>query len=173
MKRFSFSVVAAMTAMALCAGVLPAQPRGNAPFERDRPQMRRNIAEELELTDAQKEQFQKIRLQAHKQRIEQRAKMQLARLELRELVQAANPDQKLIDAKITDISKLQETILRHRIATHMEMQKVLTPEQRKKAQELWPFHGLRDFDEFEGRPGRGMHRGMRMQGMRGMMLFED
>lgn len=173
MKRFSFSLAAALMAMALCANLLQAQPRGHAPADRDRPQMRRNIIEELGLTDEQKEKIRQIRVQAHKQRIEQRAKMQLARIELRELVQAGNPDQKLLDAKIAEVSKLQETALRNRIATHLEVQKVFTAEQRKKAQELRPFRGFGDFDEFEGRPGWGMRRGMRMHGMQGVPEFEE
>lgn len=173
MKRISFLLVTALMATALVTNALQAQPRGNFRGDRDRPQMRKEIAEELGLSDEQKEKIRQIHLEARKQAIAHRAKVQLAHIELRELIQADNPDQTKINAKITEVSKLHETALRNRIATQLEVQKVFTPEQRKKAQELRPFRGMRDFDDFDGRPGPGMHRGMRMQGMPDIMPFED
>lgn len=173
MKRFSFLFATALMAAALCTTVLQAQPRGNFRGDRDRPQMRNEIAEELGLSDEQKEKIRQIRQEARKQAIAHRAKVQLAHIELQELVQADNPDQNKINAKISEVSKLHETGMRNRIATQLDVQKVFTPEQRKKAQELRPFRGMRDFDDFEGRPGPGMHRGMRMQGMPDIMPFEE
>lgn len=173
MKRLSVFFVAAVMAAALCTDLLQAQPRGNFRGDRDRPQMRKEIAEELGLSGEQKEKIQQIRLEARKQAIAHRAKVQLAHIELQELLQADNPDQNKINAKISEVSKLHETGMRNRIATQLDVQKVLTPEQRKKAQELRPFRGMRDYDDFEGRPGPGMHRGMRMQGMPDIMPFEE
>jgi Spy/CpxP family protein refolding chaperone len=53
--------------------------------------------EELDLSSEQKEKIQRIRLEARKQHIAHHAKLQLAQLELHELIEADAPDQKKIE----------------------------------------------------------------------------
>ncbi len=138
MKRFPHLFTGALAVLVLSAGLLPAQPRMGMRGGPERMQQRKDFAEELGLSTEQQEKIRQIRLAAHKQNIEQRAKLQLARLELHELMQADSPDQKQIDAKLAELSKLREAAMRSHVTTFLEVQKVLTPEQRKKAKELWP-----------------------------------
>ncbi|MDZ7267462.1 MAG: Spy/CpxP family protein refolding chaperone [candidate division KSB1 bacterium] len=177
MKRFPHFLTGALAVMVLGAGLLQAQPRMAMRGGPERVQERKSLVEELGLSSEQQEKIRQIRLAAHKQNIEQRAKLQLARLELHELMQADSPDQKQIDAKIAELGKLREAAMRSHVATFLEVQKVLTPEQRKKAKELRPLGlGPGFFGPGFGRrhDGPGMGRGLGgPHGRPGMWRFED
>jgi Spy/CpxP family protein refolding chaperone len=156
MKRFSLFAIAAIVLM---AGMAVAQPHGRTLQRAEAGQMRKSMFEELGLTDQQKEQIRQALLDAHKKNIDVEAKQKLGRLELHELMSADTPDQSKINAKITELSKLNETRMRNRIESHLAIQKVLTPEQRTKMKALRPFGPLRGgFRHFEGGPGM-MRRG--------------
>ena len=101
------------------------------------------LSEALNLSDEQKAQVRQIMLEARKKNITTEAQHKLARLELHELMQADTPDVKKIDAKISEVSKLRETMMRAHIESRLAMQKILTPEQRKKMQEIRPFERMR------------------------------
>ena len=171
MSRFNSSLLSGFAAIALCVGVASAQPRTGMQAGPHRLELHQQFMEELDLSSEQKEKIQGIRLEARKQRIAHHAKLQLAQLELHELIEADTPDQKKIDVKIAELSKLRETAMRDRITTHLEVQKILTPEQRKKAKDLRPFRGDHGFDGFHG--GAGMRRGLGPWGNPGMRPFED
>jgi Spy/CpxP family protein refolding chaperone len=160
MKRFSFSLIAGCVAAVLMAGMAMAQPRGGMMRRAEGEQMRKPMFEELGLTDQQKEQIRQVILGTRKKNIDVEAKQKLARIELHELMAADTPDQNKINAKISELSKLHENLMRNRIESHLAVQKVLTPEQRKKAKELRPLmrerHG--GFRHFQG-GGPGMMRG--------------
>jgi hypothetical protein len=91
-------------------------------------------------------------LDTHKKNIDVEAKQKLGRIELHELMSADAPDQGKINAKIAELSKLHETRMRNHVESMLAVQKVLTPEQRKKAKELRPLMrghfrgGARHFD---------------------------
>jgi Spy/CpxP family protein refolding chaperone len=123
-------------------------------------QMRKPMFEELGLTDQQKEQIHQAMLDTRKKNIDVEAKQKLASIELHELMGADTPDQSKINAKISELSKLHETLMRNRVELHLAIQKGLTPEQRKKAKELRPL--MREhrggFRHFQG-GGPGMMRG--------------
>lgn len=128
------------------------------PHERKRPfGAGERLSEDLNLSDEQKAQIRQIMLDTRKKNITTEAQHKLARLELQELMRAETPDVKKIDAKISEVSKLHETMMRARIDARLAMQKLLTPEQRKKMQELRPFeHFMRGRGHFGGM-GPGMH----------------
>jgi Spy/CpxP family protein refolding chaperone len=140
MKRQLLFAVTMLLALVFGASALLAQPRQQ---RTDVPGMHQRLAEALNLSDEQKTQIHQIMLDTRKKNIDTKAKLELARLELHELMRADAPDQKKIDVKITEVSKLRETMMRARIESHLAMQKLLTPEQRKKMQELRPFERLR------------------------------
>jgi Spy/CpxP family protein refolding chaperone len=153
MKRFSLSLIAGCAALMLMSSMAMAQPRGGMRQRAEGEQMRKPMFEELGLTDQQKEQIRQARLDTRKKNIDVEAKQKLARIELHELMGADTPDQSKINAKISE--------LRNRIESHLAVQKVLTPEQRKKAKELRPLMHERfrgGFRHFQG-GGPGMMRG--------------
>jgi protein CpxP len=150
MKRLSFLMIATV----LLANLVMAQP----PQDRMRPRgmMGEPLLEELGLSDEQKAQIHQIRLETRKKNIDTEAKLKLARIELHELMDVDTPDQGKINTKITEVSQLREKIMRSHIESRLAVQKILTPEQRKKAKELRPQfrQRVRDF----GGPGM-MRRG--------------
>lgn len=162
MKRFSLSLIAGCAAIMLMSSIAMAQPRGGMRprAEGEQKQMRKPMFEELGLTDQQREQIRQVMLDTRKKNIDVEAKQKLARIELHELMGADTPDQSKINAKISELSKLHETLMRTRIESHLAVQKVLTPDQRKKAKELRPMMRERrgGFRHFQG-GGPGMMRG--------------
>jgi Spy/CpxP family protein refolding chaperone len=168
MKRFIFYVMAVAIGVALFAAVANAQPRERMMMRGEGPAMRLRLAEELNLTDEQKDQIHQIFLDARKKNIDVNAKQQLARIELHELMTADSPDQKKIDAKVAELSQLHSAKMSSHIASVLAVQKLLTPEQRKKAKEL------RLFERFGPRGFGGMmHDGPRGGGFRRHMMMRD
>ena len=96
-------------------------------------QQRKRSMNDLNLTDAQQEQFQKISFDAQKKQIELRAKMETAKLELRRLMHADAVDKSAIEKKLNDIASARTALEMNRINGWIEKNKVLTPEQQK----LW------------------------------------
>lgn len=160
MKRFSLSLIAGCAAIMLMSSLSAAQPRAGMRQRAEGEQMRQPLWEQLGLTDEQKAQIRQIMLDTRKKNIDVEAKQKLARIELHELMAADTPDQSKINAKIMELSKFHETLMRNRIESHLAVQKVLTPEQHKKAKELRPFMRERrgGFRHFQG-GGPGMMRG--------------
>lgn len=94
------------------------------------------LMEELNLSAEQKDKIHQIRTDNQKKNIETNAQIKVARLELRELVSADDPDKGKIDDKISLISQLQEEKMSQHVNTMLAVKEVLTPEQREKAKEL-------------------------------------
>jgi Spy/CpxP family protein refolding chaperone len=89
------------------------------------------ILGKLKLTDAQKKEIDKLVFDAAKQAIAQRAKVATARLELRQLLKADNPEKNAIEKKINEIADLSTQTHIDRIDGWFAVNKLLTPEQQK------------------------------------------
>jgi Spy/CpxP family protein refolding chaperone len=96
-------------------------------------QQRKRSKNDLNLTDTQQEQFQKISFEAQKKQIELRAKMETAKLELRRLMHADAVDKSAIEKKLNEIASSRTALEMNRINGWIEKNKVLTSEQQK----LW------------------------------------
>jgi len=134
MKRFSLLALA----MLVIANLAMAQPpQGGVLKHREMMKERpgKSPLEELGLSDAQKSQIHQTMLDTRKKNIDVEAKLKLAGIELHELMRAETPDQAKINVKISEVSKLRETLMRNGIETKLAVHKILTPEQRKKLQE--------------------------------------
>jgi len=145
MKRFSLMALA----MLIFATVAMAQPPQSGMMHREmmKERLGKSPLEELGLSDAQKSQIHQTLLDTRKKNIDVEAKLKLAGIELHELTNAETPDQAKINAKISEVSKLRETLMRNGIETKLAVQKILTPEQRKK------MHGSRASIFGRGRHG--------------------
>ncbi|MCA9742513.1 MAG: Spy/CpxP family protein refolding chaperone [Deferribacteres bacterium] len=173
MKKYSAFVAA--TCLMLIASLAIAQPRQRQFQKQGGPAKGAFMAEALGLTDVQKEQIQGIHSAAQKERIDRQAKMKIARIELRELMVADTPDQGKIDAKVNELSTLQASMMKARVHNQLAVQKILTPEQRKKAKALRLQHGgrgMRGKARFERR-GSGGARGNRPLGGPGTGAVEE
>ena len=167
MKRFFLYVMAVVIGVVLFAAVANAQPQGRMMHREKGPGFGMRLGDELDLTDAQKDQIHQIFLDARKKNIDTNAKQELARIELHELMMADTPDQKKIDAKVAELSQLHGAKMSARISSVLAVQKLLTPEQRKKAKELRLFErfGHRGFGRglMHDGPGDGFRRHMQMR----------
>jgi len=91
---------------------------------------------ELGLSDEQATQLRKMWVDGRKQAIRQRADLEIARIELRELTEAPVVDQKAVDAKVKAISDLQAARLKARTDQRLAMRRILSPEQQEKMKQL-------------------------------------
>lgn len=96
----------------------------------DRPR-RFQFMEELKLTDAQNEQFEKISYDTEKKQIELRSKIASAQLDLRRLMDADSPDKSAIEKKFNEIASAQTAMKMNHFNGWFEKNKLLTPEQQK------------------------------------------
>ncbi|NUN71107.1 MAG: periplasmic heavy metal sensor [Bacteroidetes bacterium] len=131
----------------LSALLLGAQP-GPGPERERRPGMH----DKLNLTDAQKEQFEKISFDMKKKQIEIRAKLETARLELRRLIGADSFDKSAVEKKLTEIAGLEVQMKMNHFTTWSEKNKALTPEQQK----VWKNTLKEQGAKRRQRPGRMM-----------------
>jgi Spy/CpxP family protein refolding chaperone len=133
MRRLGAILAAAAIALTSAA---VAQPGPDA-AKGDRPMGRhQRMMDQLNLTEKQHDQIEKLRLEHQKAATEMHAKIRIARLELRELFLADKLDRGAIEKKtdaITDLQRKAKTqLLDHLFAVY----DVLTPDQQK----IWKKH---------------------------------
>lgn len=86
----------------------------------------------LDLTDAQREKLADLHERQQRKAIQARADLQIARMDLRKLMQADAPSATAINAQIDKVSRLQSDMRKSQVATHLEARALLTPEQQKQ-----------------------------------------
>lgn len=90
----------------------------------------------LDLTDAQRERMRALHVAHRRKAIQAKADLQLARLDLHQMMQQDKPQKAAIDAQIDRIARLRADLHKSRVATHLEAHALLTPEQQKQLREL-------------------------------------
>src|SRR5262245_7159354 len=98
MRRRQALIVTVLLTVAFGASALQAQPRPRTASSGKHER----LAEALNLTDDQKAQMRQIMVDTRKKNIDTKAKLELAQLDLHELMRVDEPDQKKIDAKISE-----------------------------------------------------------------------
>jgi Spy/CpxP family protein refolding chaperone len=116
----------------------------------------RMLKEELGLSDEQTKQLKPIVLQAMKTEIQQRADLQIAEIDLGELLEAAPVDMAQVEAKLKGIEGLRTMLRLTLIKAHEQAKALLTPEQRQKLERL--------HDRMPGMMGSGPMGMMEMMG---------
>jgi Spy/CpxP family protein refolding chaperone len=143
MRRRYLWIGAVVVVLALGASVVHARGHrgGNHHFAGPR-------FEELDLTQMQKNQLKSARTESHKKMIQLKADIQLAHVELKELLSQKNPNQKSVERAVTKVSAAQSKMMTNRVQQKLALNKILTQEQ---------------FDKLEAMPKgpRGGHRGFR------------
>ncbi len=115
------------------------------------------LQEQLGLTEEQTERLRALRSDAAKSGIRTRAESRIKRLELRELLQAEEPNRALIEKKVRELSDASYAAQMQRIDQRLAFRSVLTPDQREKMRNL-----RRQFRQRRG--GRGFGSGPRRFG---------
>jgi len=94
------------------------------------------LARELDLSPQQIEKMKASREAQQRKAIQSRADIQIARLDLRKLIQAEKPDARAIEAQIDRIAGLRAGLEKSRVTAMLDFRASLTPEQQKKLREL-------------------------------------
>ncbi|HEX9757211.1 MAG TPA: Spy/CpxP family protein refolding chaperone [Nitrospiria bacterium] len=137
------------------------------PFDLERFQ------ETLNLTDEQLEKFRKIRSNYRKEMIKRKANLEVAEIELWELIESKTLDMGKIEKKLNEVQEYQANVMLYRIKSLGETQKLLSDEQYEEFRKM----GLGSMRHRMGRHGMmegmgggqmgGMHPGGMMGGMSG------
>lgn len=124
-------------AMILVAGTSFSQPGPEGQQmqggRRDIIRMRSRMADKLNLTDAQKQDFAKLRIEMARKNTPLESQIRMARLEIQQTMLADKPDRAKIEKSMRQISDLQLQMKLNGLEHMFAMKEVLTPEQQK----LW------------------------------------
>ena len=136
MRRQLLVVLGVLAGTGIALAQRPGPPGGGPGPDAGRPEggpghMAR-LKQELGLSDAQVSQLQKLHSDQQKAGLRKRADLQVARIELRDLLGAATVDEKGVAAKVKELGDLQASVLRARVDGQLAFRKVLTPEQFEK-----------------------------------------
>ncbi len=115
------------------------------------------LYDELKLTDEQKAKLQNLFFEFRKNQADIAGKLNKARIELQELLAAEKPDKSAIDRKLDEISGYMKELSKNRVERWLNIQQILTPEQRKILRERFGYgFGLRGGFYGWGKPGKGL-----------------
>lgn len=104
------------------------------------PEPGQRMMKELNLTDAQQEQFKKVMFETQKKQIELNAKAETARLELARLFDAEQIDKSAIEKKMTELAGYQVAIRMNRVNAWSEQNKQLNADQQKQWKKMLKHH---------------------------------
>ena len=106
----------------------------------------RGMLEEIKLTEQQREEMAKLRLENQKEMIKLRADLRLLQLDLETLLDTKEPDKAKVYAQIDKINNLSNEMTKKRIDFSLKRRAILTPEQWEKMKHLRkPLYGWRMF----------------------------
>ena len=156
MKSFIPTAAAALVVLAATAATAePARQRGDRGDRGEMslldPNRLDRAARWLELTDEQLVEIRKLVFAARRGHITMEADLELARLELHEMLDADNPTRADVMKQIDKVGQLETQTRKHKIGVLLEVRALLSPEQRTKLET-----GRHRFREKRGRRrGRG------------------
>ncbi len=138
-----------------------ANARAQEPPERPLRTRIRVMLEEINLTEQQREELAKQRLENQKEMIKLRADLRLLQFDLTTLLDTKEPDKAKVYAQIDKINNLRNEMTKKWIDYSLKRRTILTPEQWEKMKHLRkPLYGRRMFlrqrDRFEPFHGRRM-----------------
>lgn len=116
-----------------------AQPQAGPDGQRQGQRMRverKGMMGDLNLTEQQQTQMQKLRLDMQKKQVALQSKIRLARIELQEIYLADNPEKSAIEKKMKEISDLQYQVKVAHVDHQFAVKNILTAEQQK----IWKKH---------------------------------
>ena len=114
-----------------------AQPQRQSRPQNDSPH-KRGIFKQLNLTESQQTQMQKLRIQLMKKQSQLRSKVQTLRLDTKELFLAEKVDRSALEKNVKAIGDVQEQMKLTLVDHWFEVNTMLTPEQ----QLVWKKHAL-------------------------------
>ena len=148
--------VCVLIAATLAASTLAlAQPR-EGPRGGDRMNERHHqLKETLHLTDQQDAQIRKLHLELERRQAQAHSKIQLARLDMKEIYMSDKLDRATIEKAIKQVSDLQHEVKMNFVDFWFSVNSLLTPDQQK----MWKQHVPEMIGEMRERMGERMRRG--------------
>ncbi len=116
------------------------------------------FADELELTDGQKDELQTMRLKFQKEKIDQKAELKKAQVDLKALMRDGDASESAVLSQIDAVGDLKTDMRKMQYTHRNEMKAVLTEDQQNKIEEL------RKERREERRSGRGNKSGRGSKG---------
>ncbi len=101
------------------------------------PEFYVRFSEKLDLSDDQLKKIESIGAAARKEAIKKEAALEIARVELDELLHQDDVDLSRVKAKLSEIASLRAEIEFNFIKTSKEIEKALTDDQRRRARDIW------------------------------------
>jgi Spy/CpxP family protein refolding chaperone len=144
MTRFLLGSVAAL---GIAGGAFLALPARAQNADRPRPERPRAdpaaMPHEAGFTEAQRDQLRQLQQADMKLAIRRRADLQIARMELDELFEAATVDEKAVAAKAKVVADLEAANLRADVDHRLAVRRIVSAEQYQKMKMARPPHGDR------------------------------
>ncbi len=153
MKKLNISIVFLISIFLFTAVILTAQPFG---MSRDNTRIR--ALDKLDLTKAQKDAIENLRYDMKTKTIDLRAKMEQNRLQIEKLFEEENIDRDAVMKLVDENSSLRNELHKMRMNRRLEINSLLTAEQKAELQDLRFIRGNRGFNNrgcrFENRNGQ-------------------
>jgi Spy/CpxP family protein refolding chaperone len=97
----------------------------------------------LKLTEQQENQIKAIILKQRREQIQLRAQLQLARIDMRELLDQHRPDVGKVLQAVENVGKFELALKKSRILMVVQIKAIFTPEQNAQANKMRMEHGKR------------------------------
>lgn len=143
-QLFSFVLIGSMLALSVNVFAQPnshhrGEGRGGGMFKHKMHGAGGGIerfAEELGLSDEQLKKLKTIKFDAKKKAVVKRSEVKLAHIELREFMQADNPDKGAIKKQVEKIGRLKTDMMLAKVDKKFAVKNILTDEQQAKMKKL-------------------------------------
>ncbi len=96
----------------------------------------RKVLEKLNITKDEKNKIENIRLNAEKENIRTGAEVKIKMLELRNLLEEPNTNEKDIDKLVDEIGVLKSKMMKNKVQSVLEIKKVLGPEKSEELRKI-------------------------------------
>ena len=159
MKRSSIPLIAMLLVLPTLTAF--AQPPAGQRWGNRMMAQRQQLKDALKFTDQQQTQVQKFHLDLERKQAQVHSKIQLARLDMKEMYLSDKIDRPAVEKSIKQISDLQQQLKMNFVDFWFSVNNILTPDQQK----VWKKHAAMMANEMRGRLRGGMHQGRRGMGM--------
>jgi Spy/CpxP family protein refolding chaperone len=124
----------------ICMSYVWAQEKGEREMRRPPEPPFEKMIKELNLTDQQKDELAKLRLENQKEMIRLRADLEILHIDLETLLDAKEPDKAKIYAQLDKINEIRNEMSKKHIDFILKRRAIFTPEQWDKIKNLLKHH---------------------------------
>ncbi|HOX44130.1 MAG TPA: periplasmic heavy metal sensor [Myxococcota bacterium] len=144
------AVLVALSMLALPLAALAGPGKGGPP-----PAVMKKIMKDVGLSDGQIKQIEELHFKAEREKLEIRYELEKARLELQQLMIAAQPEQGAVFSQLDKIGAVQTRLKKNRVGLMLQIRKLMTPEQWQKMEAIQAEHRMQKRDKRRGLGGGG------------------